>query len=843
MTGRISANVIIQALLITLAGCSDDKTNLGQGSGMIDVTITVDPTITVMGDVPYPNLDLNLPEASDFTVYITDGDGNKAIWNSISPTGVPERLLPGLYDLSAISGVIGGEGFDSPCFYAAGKAVVENGVTTPVNLTATIANTLVEVDFSPSISEAFDKITATLHTDGAAYCSASSAEGGPVFISPGDVNLSLDVALHDGRECSFALLKIAGAEAATYYRVTLSAGNEGNSPRVTATVSTGQQASRLLADNFVNGSCPEITTKGFVSGKSISLAEGALPDDPALAFVSGDDLEHLYMTIMAPSLGSQINAQVDLLNLSRAEADTLRSLGLDTGNLHPGNMKDVEIDFSRLLTHLRYVAGAIPSTFSLQAMDGAGRVSHPIVLSVELLPVDIDIVKVSDAILGVNIAQIELSSTSPYLEGNIAVEALDGTSGRWTPLNINSVETAAEGTDIVTFETPDGIDTIVARLLFCGKECGRFTIRRSLPAYSLSADPFAHHVNIKVTTTDPDMRGAVTSVLQFFDFKGNRMLLVERNIADGMITISGLIADSDYNLRSGLGTTAPASDQKVSSVAFHTEAVSQLPNPDFESVLYNDFRYDRMPSGGRYSQNSVAIFNRQNYKSFDLLLPQDWATVNDKTFCRQASNHNTWYMAPSTYVVTDAYSGAYAVRIDCVGYDIDGAPIPDYLQTSKPYTEYSLNTPSGYEHATGRLFLGEYVFDPSSMSETYDLGLPFKSRPSSLNGAYKFMPSPANPRAAGIARIEVLGNVNDVEVVIASADMSLTPAMSYTLFSIPLTYRHEGVKASSLRILFAASEAIGDIGSETTNISVTPFPESATLLGSSLWIDNLSLGY
>lgn len=843
MMRRVSANVIIPALLIILAGCSDDKTNLGQGSGMIDVSVTVDPTVKVMGNIPDPDLDFNLPEASDFTVYISDADGNKAVWNGISSTGVPERLLPGLYNLSAISGVIGGEGFDRPCFYAAGKAVVENGVTTPVNLTATIANTLVEVDFSPSISETFDNVTATLHTDGAGYCSATPADEGPIFISPGDVSVFLEVSLRDGRECSFSLLKITGAEAATYYRVSLSAENEGDSPRVMATVSTGQQASRLLDDKFVNGSCPEITTKGFVSGKSISLAEGALPSDPALAFVSGNDLEHLYLTIMAPSLGSQINAQVDLFHLSRAEADSLQSLGLDTGKLHLGNLTEAEIDFSRLLTRLRYVAGAIPSTFSLQAVDAAGRVSRPMILSVELLPVDIDIVRVSDAILGVNTASIELSSTSPYLDGNIAVEALDESSGRWIPLNIDSVEPAAEGRSIVTFETPDGIDTIVARLLFCGKECGRFTIRRSLPAYSLSADPFAHHVNIRVKTTDPDMTETVTSVLQFFDFKGNRMMLVERNVADGIITVSGLSADSDYNLRSGLGPTAPASDQKVSSVAFHTEDVRQLPNPDFESVLYNDFRYDRMPSGGRYSQNSVAIFNRQNYTSFDLLLPKDWATVNDKTFCRQASNHNTWYMAPSTYVVTDAYSGAYAVRIDCVGYDIDGAPIPDYLQTSKPYTAYSLNTPSGYERATGRLFLGEYAFEASDMRETYDMGLPFKSRPSSLNGAYKFIPSPANPRAAGLARIEVLGNVDGVEVVIASADMSLTPAMSYTLFSIPLTYRHESVKASSLRILFAASEAIGDIESETMNISVTPFPETATLLGSSLWIDNLSLGY
>ncbi len=809
---------------------------------MIDVTVAVDPTVTGSGADP-SSIDIPVPDASDFTIYITDADGNRAIWTGFTSSGGPERLLPGIYELTAISGVVGREGFDQPCFFASGKVMVENGKTTPVTLTATLANALVEVIFSESLNEKFDGVTATLHSTRAGYYQYSSTDSGPLFLSPGDINLSLDITLRDGRQTSFTLLTIPEAKAATYYNVELSASEEGEWPVITASVSTGMHASRILDDDFVAGKAPVIIPEGYESAIPIQLAEGASPDAPTIARVNGNNIEHLYLTVIAPSLGSALNAEVDLLDLKKEEADSLHEFDLIVRNLHKGNMTDGEVDFSRLISRIKYVEGAIPSTFSLRAVDAAGRVSSPVVLAVRLLPVEIAIAKVSDAIVGVNVAQIELSSSSPYLEGNIAIETLSSTTGQWTPVKIESIDTIGYFRSLVTFEVPDGIDAITARLIFCGRETKMFTIERSLPAYTLSADPFAHHVNIRVSAEDPEMTSIVTSVIHFYDSKGNRMLLVERFPAEGLIIISGLSSDEYYNLRSGLGTSAPHDDEKETSVVFRTETVQQLPNSDFESVLYKDFRYDRMPSGGRYSQNSVAIFNRQNHTSFDLLLPEEWTTVNAKTFCRQASNHNTWYMAPSTYVVTDAYSGAYAVRIDCVGYDINGAPIPDYLQTSKPYTEYSLNVPSGYDRATGRLFLGEYAFDASSKTETYDMGIPFKSRPSTLNGAYKFSPSPANPRASGLGRIEVLGYQNGVEVVIASASISLAPVMSYTLFSMPLTYRYENVKASSIRILFAASEAIGDIESETQNITVTPFPETSTLRGSSLWIDNISLGY
>ncbi len=114
-----------------------------------------------------------------------------------------------------------------------------------------------------------------------------------------------------------------------------------------------------------------------------------------------------------------------------------------------------------------------------------------------------------------------------------------------------------------------------------------------------------------------------------------------------------------------------------------TEKAQQLPNADFEERR-KSVEYRNLPSGGRYSQTIVGIFNRQNHANIKQEAPQSWANVNAKTFCMDAARHNTWYMQPSTESVLDAYLNSYGVRIQSVGWDIDGPEIPDYRQPDPP---------------------------------------------------------------------------------------------------------------------------------------------------------------
>lgn len=849
-TKHILSCIAAMLLAVTAFSCSDDKTNLGIGSGMIDVSVVPDRNVTAVGNFVIAESDIPLPDPSDFEIIISDGQGTSALWTGVNQMGGSERFLPGAYTLRATSGASGAEGFGVPYFTGEAVAVVENGQTTRVTIPASVSNTLVEIDFDKSITDLCSDIFATVHSHSGLYCRYSPTDNGPLFIRPGDISVLLSLTT-ESYSVKFNILNITGAKAATYYRVTIaaSAGSDGILT-VTATSADGDSNSVRLTPDFLEAAAPELAASGFASSVPFRIFEGATPSSPLRISVNSSSLSHLFLTAMAPTLGSSFARELDLLNLTGIQADSLHTYGIRYEGIRKGEVNGGWVDLTDVVARLRYIPGAYPSTFSLIAVDSSGHVSEPVILSVEVVPVEIKMESVSKAVIGIDKAQLIFSSTSSYLKDNLRIESYNFSSGDWNVLKIDTLENISAGRWAVTFTVPEGRSDIACRLLFCGSEVSSFAVGRCAPEYTIEVDPFALHADIKVKTEDPALTNVVVSSIQFYRMGKSsdpatyeRIQMIERFPEEGRVVISGLEAASEYRILSSILANPATADDFSDAISFRTEAASQIPNSDFEDVQFGSIKYKDMLSGGRYSQNSVEIYNLQNRTSFDLMTPDRWATVNSKTFCLSAKNHNTWYLAPSTYTVEDAYSGSYAVRMDCVGYDINGVPIPDYLQTSFPYTPYSRNIPSGYSKAAGRLFLGSYSFDPENGTERYSEGLKFSSRPAAVNGFYKFVATEANPRATALARVEVIGDVDGVEIVLADGELHLPVVLSYTAFSIPLTYGRFGVKATSIRLHFAPSDAIGDMDAESQSIIVLPDPATSMSRGSSLWLDNISLSY
>ncbi|MDE6651190.1 MAG: hypothetical protein K2K08_02165, partial [Paramuribaculum sp.] len=250
-----------------------------------------------------------------------------------------------------------------------------------------------------------------------------------------------------------------------------------------------------------------------------------------------------------------------------------------------------------------------------------------------------------------------------------------------------------------------------------------------------------------------------------------------------------------------------------------------------------------MLSGGRYSQTIVEIFNMQNHADFRFRVPEVWANVNAKTYNLNSKKLNTWYVIPCVRTVEqeEAYAGSsFAVRIDNVAFDPDGEEIPDYLQESQPNVKYSRNIPNIKYKAVGKIFLGSYKWDSKTLSEVYNEGIAFSSRPSALNGFYRFVPVVPGSNQQGYVRVEVLSEDN---TVISKGEGYLTPAMGYTAFTVPLVYESFGTKAARIKVMVAASPEVGSVAHETEAIVTVGDPKTSTSIGSSLWIDELAFSY
>lgn len=832
------------AMWLLLSACSDDKVNTGTGSGQISPEISVNPNVIPATDSSHPIVLSDAPKPDDIALTLLDDISNTSrTWPSKSAMDAAELFLPGDYTIMGHSGNARQEGFDKPFFFGSQTFQLKNGETARPQITCTLASTVIEIEYTESYRSLFEDYSVTLHSDGGIYVTCTANEQRPVYLIPGDISMTLFIKMKDGRSASFQPIIVTEAKPGYLYKATLNA-IDGDTPQIVISFDDKVLTDDVtinLTDAFFNADAPAITPSGFIPGEPIRLSEGVAPENPVSMLVSSSDLQALILTSNAHSLASSGWPQeIDLLNMTKAQADTLKAYGLRWEGLRKGVNNEAVIDFTHVIPNLRYNAQTSTTTFTLQARNSTSKVSEPLTLAVEIEPVDLSVVSWTPAIVGINRAELRVKCPSSAIEQNVVLE-VEGSNNTWTPLKIVEIEPVESSVYAIRFNVPAGNgQSLNIRVKYCGEVKQTITITRESPAFTIQVDPFALSSVVRIIPDDPKLTSVITSCASIYA-SGRKLLSLERHADDGEILVSGLAQGTRYSFQATVMAN-PTEGQFTPAVEVTTETCVQLPNSNFEDVK-NTIDYRDLLSGGRYSQTVVGIFNLQNRTTYSLSTPKGWANVNDKTFCSGARNHNTWYMVPSTYTVTDCHDGAYAVRIDNVGWDIDGPAIPDYRQTAQPYTRYSLNVPQIAHRAAGRLFLGGYSFDPMTSTETYSEGIEIQSRPAAVNGFYKYIPSQNNASDRGIVAVEVLGMADGKETVIASGSQELATALSYTSFAVPLVYNMFGVKAMRIKVMFAASASYGSIDSESEDIITYSNPITSTSVGSSLWIDNLNLSY
>lgn len=829
------------------ASCSVDTTEERTGSALLVPSAAIDPSVNTVNGVTSLAGITPLPSPSDMSLRLTAGDGQYTkTWATLAEYPLREPYRPGPYRMEAFYGDINSEGFDSPYIYGSANITLESGQTCASEVTASLANTALHIDFTPEFSSYFTGASAILHSAGGGYISYPTSEKRYAFVRPGRITLSLDITMPSGEHAEFVAAKIDHALPGHLYNATISLSTPASGvPEITVSFDELSQADDViipLTAEFLASKAPEINPVGFVSGQPLVFDEGSRPAGPVSFSISGPKAYSLLLTADAPSL--QALGWPEEIDLAGAPTDQLAQLS-DLGlrlTLTDGHISSV--DLSDVMTRLRYSADSQLSTFSLTAIGPSGKLEGPVILAAQLRPVDIKVLSATNIIMGLNMAQLKILAGGDDLQSNLAIEVLDA-EGHWIPVTVESITPCDDAPHeylVNVAVNPAGAETVEMRVIYCGQVKARTTLKSISPDYSLSVDPFALVAIVKINAADPDLLEAITSMVNVY-VNGEPSLSFIREVSRGYVVIGSLEAGKRYTVATTLFNRADAAGHMTPPMEFTTEKAAQIPNGDFEEIRSDAVRYDRMPSGGRYSQSIVDIFNQQNYTSFNLAVPKKWAGTNSKTFCMDASNKNTWYMQPSVYTVKDCMEGAYAVTIRSVAWDLNGESIPDYRQESMPFVGYSRNIPRIAHRSAGKLLLGDYSFDPSTMTERYESGIPFESRPAALNGFYKFIPSVNDLSDCGIVNIEVIGNRGGSETVIASGTAALTTATSYTAFSVPLEYIDFGIKATKLKILFSSSRHIGSIETESAEIVTYSNPVTATSIGGELTVDGLTLSY
>lgn len=819
----------VACIMAALIACSSDSATELMGIGRLELSLEDESG----APAPYS------VNPMDVCLTLSTADGTYShTWNGFDRFPQGEQYFAGSYVATAFSGDSLAEGYDFPAFQ--GKAVFEvvDGQLTEATIPMKLAVALFEGGDWVSECAGFEIDKIELHTPSGAYhvVEREAPSGSFLCLRPGATQLYTSLLTPEGQSVRLRVAEMVTC-AGLLCGVTASVSRRGDIP--TLEVKCGASITSMpLSDKLLQSAPP---TLHYDWAEEFVIPEGETPSEPVVvrAIAGGAEIAHIYLSIASPSLSAVegLPKECDLLSLTPAQREAFASVGFTPAVSQSGG----EIDFSALLSELVCVdASSSISAFRVEAVDVNGLASETQQLTVVTTPVDIEVKEISPALMGVNRAAVTVACQSAEFPSHIAVKLPDAASEDYLEAKC---DIAQIGPDCwrVEFTVPSGSEPVEARLLYCGKVRDTVTITRVQPSFSIEVDTYATTAGVRIVAADPELTSIITSGLHLY-INDEESALYQRFPAEGFVSVIGLKPSHTYTFKATM-MSGVAEKQFTPQITARTESVRQLPNSDFEN-RERGVTYWNLPAGGRFSQTTVEIFNQCNFITYEQEVPEGWANTNAKTFCLKATNKNSWYMQPSVSLTrSTAHSGEYSVMLSSVAFDPNGEPIPDYAQTGQPYLSYSPVVPHISYRASGKIFLGTYSFDHATLTEHYSEGIPWSSRPLSLNGYYRFLPVEANLSASGLARVEVLGKIDGTEQVIASSEALLPIASTFTAFSVPLRYEHFGVKATAIRVMFASSAYVGSIEEETAGLITIDDPRTATSVGGRLWLDNITLAY
>jgi hypothetical protein len=370
-----------------------------------------------------------------------------------------------------------------------------------------------------------------------------------------------------------------------------------------------------------------------------------------------------------------------------------------------------------------------------------------------------------------------------------------------------------------------------------GKNTYTASIPVSVPKFTMTVDPFANYMVMKITPEDSSKLATIMSNLTYYN-GGSRIASDKLSVdaANGLVTITGLTANTKYaNVKAYLGKV------EYTAPAFTTEAATDVTNGDF-SATTQTINIADIQVGGKYKVGAFDYYNRTTLLYSEAT---GWASLNQLTAYTGSSNMNTWFVVPSTY----ANDGQVVVR--SVGYNNNGTT-PSRSGSFLNTNYYCENAPSDDQlvKVAGELFLGSYSYNGNA---TRVDGVAFASRPLSLTFDYKY--APVNNETAEVY-VKVL---NEAGAVIAQNSSTLAAASVMKSYTLSLPAYAFGSKAAKIQVGFRSTasgttptvtiptgSALKESGvSLNTNyyytLSTNTYHALAT--GSELILDNVKLNY
>lgn len=787
--------------LIVFSGCSDtfDPTGDGRlGRILPDVDLNKDvagPRAQAKSRAGGSATEIGV---NDLTLTLTGPKTSQSFGAADFP--VNQDFPVGDYTLEAAYGNEGDEGFGKPWYYGSTALTVLENKTTPVSVTASLANAMVTVQYTEAVRQYFASYEAEVASSTGNSFAYTSDETNALYVMPGKVDINVSMTKQNGVSAKLNPYSFT-AEARHHYIVTFDV-NGGEVGAAQLIIKFDQELATEtveldLSDKILLAPAPTVTADGFTSGEALQFVAGSTPENKLKATVMAQGgLKTVVLTTDSKSLLSKgWPATVDFAGAAPEQIAKLKELGLKFPGLEGKYDRMAMLDFTDVISHIDYVTtGSNTSSFTIVAKDNLMKSSDPaVVLSVEIEQLAITLGEIDQLYIG----DTELAFNIDF-NGNpddLKVE-LKNDRGTFTetPAKVTAVSRAATTYHIVA-TVPGGDDEVVLHVKAGKLVSDNQTVKRVEPTHVLEAtdnNAFAQHAFVHVKAVDgSDASSLMGSAPFYLSTDGITFSESKPEVANGTYAkFTGLTPNTTYYVR------AKFNGIMTRTASFTTEVASPLQGGDLET--WNSER----------KSNGLA-----NCEVWYASSP--WNTLNLLTTSKLPSTAS--YSALSSTLKTDGHQGSGAL-IRSVGYDV--ATLAAGTNDAKAFSQ-------------GELYLGEYNNGPQ-------YGTTFASRPTTLSFWYKY--APTNSADKGYVEFSVLdANGN----VIATASKALDTTGNYTQSSVTLNYGLNSAKASKLSVIFRSTNA----GNKYLNKNDIPKHTGALgilndyYVGSQLYIDDIALEY
>ncbi len=848
-----------------LVSCHDDMGSSSKvGVGGIAPTVDLNTAVTSSKKASRATT----VTANDLSLTITKNDGSYShTWASLDDYDPTTEFGVGEYTIEATYGNIDNEGFDRPAYAGSTTVSVVEGKTTPVSLTATLANSMVTIEYTDDFKDYMKSYSAELHSTGGSYLYYGPEETNPIYLRPGEVTLDVDITKPNGTS---ATLRAATFTAKPRYHYHITVGLQNGTGEAVLEITFDENLAKEdvtidISDEVLNAPAPVLTGDGITNGGTIAYLEGSTPTKAAVNIVARGGIGSVNLVSKSRSLALQgWESEVELTSLTQNIASRLEGLGLSLrGVVNPQNGYGV-VDFTNVAKSLRAADGTEPNEFDLVVVDKYGKVSEHFTFAITLTELKLALANPSALALAATDLEFDLEYNGSNPSTDVKFE-VKNERGTWDKATVRSVGQPTDGKYRVALTVPATTSAVTVRASAAGKYSNELVVNRSgVNDFGLDVpenDTWAHTAIVTLTSNGADASILAKNATAYLSTDGSTYTVANIAAVNGAnLSLTGLTAGTSYFVK--VSVTGLES-QACSPVRFATEAAAGVPNGDFENITS---KYSaEVEQGGKWSIS--AGINYDTKAKYDISEANGWATTNAKTM--SGANQNTWFAVPSVFNTTLSYvstvpnirilntgggsetpasyagfaaqNGANAMVVRNVAWDANGTRPSVWRKEFAGSDEYYNHTvPSIANHSVGKMFLGSYSWNGSA--ETYKQGVSFASRPKALKGYYTYTLDASGAADNGVVTVEVLNG----STVIATGHANLSAAGSYTAFNVPLTYVANAPKATSVRVMVASSKyASTSLAQETNNVAVTTYNSryESYQHGATLVVDNFTFEY